>query len=341
MRILIYSPAFAPMIGGIERVMETLATEFTTSGEEVCVVCQATDPANRSFPFRVVRHPGLLELIRLFRWADVVMHANVSLRGLLPFLFVRRPWVATHHGWYWVLGQPMSWQARLKLWASRFATNVACSRAVAEHVGGKCEVIPNPYEDAIFHAWPDIKPDRDVIFVGRLVSDKGVDLIVEALYLLKQTGLTPTPTLTITGSGPEESALRDQVAKRGLIDQVTFTGQRSGEELSRTMAAHRILVVPSRCNEGFGMVALEGAASGCIVIGSEGGGLVDAIGPCGFVVPKEDTTILAEAIQKRLYSASFSTAEMAERTAHIVRHTRAKISETYVHLLRRSICESL
>lgn len=335
MRILIYSPAFAPMIGGIERVMETLATEFKAAGDDVCVVCMAADPTHQSFPYRVVRRPSLLELIRLFRWADVVMHANISLKGLLPFLAVRRPWVATHHGWYWVLGKPKSWQARLKLWASCFATNIACSRAVAEHVGGRCQVIPNPYEETIFRRWPDVAQDHDIIFVGRLVSDKGVDLLVQALGLLKQKGVTLS--LTITGEGPEEAPLRLLVEQHGLTRQVTFTGKRSGTDLSRLMAAHRVLVAPSRCNEGFGMVALEGAASGCVVIGSEGGGLVDAIGPCGSVVPKEDVQALAMAIQKTLASPSACADVEAACVLHLARHAPRKVSEAYLHTLKIAV----
>jgi glycosyltransferase involved in cell wall biosynthesis len=180
-----------------------------------------------------------------------------------------------------------------------------------------------------------VTQDRDVIFVGRLVSDKGADLLLEALSVLKKTGFTPG--LTITGEGPEESPLRLLVEQRGLTRQVTFTGMRSGADLSRLMAAHRVLVAPSRCNEGFGMVALEGAASGCVVIGSEGGGLVDAIGPCGFVVPKEDVQALAMAIQKTLASPSASADGEAACVLHLARHAPSRVSEAYLHTLKMAV----
>ena len=63
------------------------------------------------------------------------------------------------------------------------------------------------------------------------------------------------------------------MAALGLERQVEFTGVLQGETLVRTLNAHRIMVVPSRTPEPFGVVALEGIACGCVVVGSEGGGL--------------------------------------------------------------------
>src|SRR5689334_13350053 len=71
--------------------------------------------------------------------------------------------------------------------------------------------------------------------------------------------------------------------------QVELTGIKSGSDLARYLARHRVMAVPSRCEEGFGIVALEGIACGCVVVGTNLGGLPEAIGPVGIVVPNGDS----------------------------------------------------
>jgi len=79
--------------------------------------------------------------------------------------------------------------------------------------------------------------------------------------------------LTIIGSGPEEYSLRKLADDIGITGQVSFLGVKRGEESARLLNQHEILVIPSRWEEPFGIVSLEGIACGCVVIGSEGGGL--------------------------------------------------------------------
>jgi glycogen(starch) synthase len=87
--------------------------------------------------------------------------------------------------------------------------------------------------------------------------------------------------LKVIGEGPCRNDLEERVRKLGLADQVEFLGAIVGEPLVNILNRHKILVVPSSWNEPFGIVALEGIACGCMVIGSSGGGLPEAIGPCG------------------------------------------------------------
>src|SRR5262249_8485456 len=129
-------------------------------------------------------------------------------------------------------------------------------------------------------------------------SDKGCDLLISAVSMLRIRNLYPS--VTVIGTGPELSLLVRQVDTLGLSDQVRFTGPLKGEELALMLARHRILVVPSRWEEPFGIVALEGAACGCVIIGTNGGGLPEAIGPCGLTVRRGDAGALAEALQEVL-----------------------------------------
>ena len=140
--------------------------------------------------------------------------------------------------------------------------------------------------------------DLDIVFVGRLVSDKGVTDLIDALGQLGQAGFRPR--LSIVGDGPERPAILTRVGELGLGPQVTFTGIKLGSDLARFVARHRVLAVPSRWAEPFGIVALEGIACGCVVVGTSLGGLPEAIGPCGVTVPNADTSAMARALRSLL-----------------------------------------
>src|SRR5439155_17292393 len=112
---------------------------------------------------------------------------------------------------------------------------------------------------------------KDLVFLGRLVSDKGCDLLIQSLGRLAEQGLRPS--LTVIGDGPERSRLQNLAKSLNLQDQVTFAGAPTSEEVARLLRQHSLLVVPSVYEESFGVVALEGMACGCVVIGSDGGGL--------------------------------------------------------------------
>ena len=97
-----------------------------------------------------------------------------------------------------------------------------------------------------------------------------MNVLIQALALLENSGVKPH--LTIIGDGPERRALENLSRSLGLADQVSFAGKIPTDNVSKLLAEHNILIVPSIWNEGFGVVALEGIASGCVVIGSDSGG---------------------------------------------------------------------
>jgi glycosyltransferase involved in cell wall biosynthesis len=158
---------------------------------------------------------------------------------------------------------------------------------------------------------------RDLVFLGRLVSDKGVDVLLDALRVL--SAAAAPPHLTIVGSGPEEGALRERARRLGLSERVEFVGTQAGDSLARTLAAHRVLVVPSRYDEPFGIVALEGIACGCVVVGSAGGGLPEAIGRCGRTFPNGDAAALARCLKELLESPEALATHRADAAQHLDR----------------------
>lgn len=313
------------MIGGIETMVQVLATELTSRGHEVCVLCSAKTDSKDDFAFQVVRNASMLQTIRWWRWSDVILHVSVSLKGLWPFLIVRRPWFISHQSWYCAENQ-CGVRARLKLFLARtFATrNIAISHAIAEHIGTNVVIIPNCYDRQTFKQRDEIDRDRDILFVGRLVSDKGCDTLLKAIQILKSIGLSTSAT--IVGSGPSEGDLKSLATQLGIESLVTFTGALRGEALSHQMNAHRYLVVPSRWKEPFGIVALEGIASGCYVIGSAHGGLKDAIGNCGRLFENGNEQALADALQSALKDSSVDN---SQRIDHLARFTASSVAAAY------------
>jgi glycosyltransferase involved in cell wall biosynthesis len=168
-----------------------------------------------------------------------------------------------------------------------------------------------------------------------LVSDKGVNLLLDALANLKELGLSPS--LTIIGSGPEEPNLRQQVKQLDIVEQVNFAGAKVENDLAQLLNAHKILVVPSVWEEPFGIVALEGIACGCVVVGSEAGGLKDAIGACGVTFPNGDVNALTQALFDLLTNPDKLAGYREKAESHLSRHTKAAVAKAYLEVLEKVV----
>jgi glycosyltransferase involved in cell wall biosynthesis len=116
---------------------------------------------------------------------------------------------------------------------------------------------------------------------------------------------------------------------------VTFAGVRRDEALVRELNRHKIMVAPSTYHEPFGIVALEGIACGCVVVGSERGGLREAIGPCGPTFPNGDAAALAECLRELLTDEGKIRAYRDRAPEHLARFTKQGVSEIYLKLLGR------
>ncbi|PSR17668.1 glycosyl transferase family 1 [filamentous cyanobacterium CCP3] len=331
MRILIYSPVFYPSVGGLETVTSILASEFVAQGHRVKLVSQTSETTKRFFNFDIIRRPNVLQFIKLVNWCDVFFQPSISLWGIWPLLLCPRPWVVSHNNWYCRDNGDLSWQDYAKRFLLRFADNISVSQAIADHLAAPSVVISNPYRDDLFKRNPNTIRDRELIFLGRLVSDKGVDLLLDALANLRQDGLTPK--LTVVGNGPELESLNHQTHKLGLADQVAFVGVKVEQELVDILNNHQILVVPSRWREPFGIVALEGIACGCVVVGSSAGGLKEAIGNCGITFPNGDESSLAEALGQLLSQPDSLNCYRANAPSHLAKHQKKTIAKAYLQVL--------
>ena len=138
-------------------------------------------------------------------------------------------------------------------------------RQLAKIAGSKnVRVIPNgvdiEYIDRIVPS-----PERpDVLFAGRLIKEKNVDLLIRSIGILRETH--PAVQCLIVGEGPERERLERLVGELDLNSNVRFTGFADNwSEVLSYMKSSKVFVLPS-VREGFGMVVLEANACGLPVI---------------------------------------------------------------------------
>ncbi|MBS0659709.1 MAG: glycosyltransferase family 4 protein [Verrucomicrobia bacterium] len=336
MKILFFSYAFAPDVGGLETVSGVLADRFARSGHQVRLITLTRGRdgfSDGDFPFEIIRRPSPRTFLEAVRWCDVYFQNNISLTALWPLLFCRRPWAVAHHSWLTRVNGRFTWRDRLKLRAmDHSACSIAVSRALANTVGKVDAIIGNPYDDRLFRIVPGIPREMKMVYLGRLIPGKGIDALFRAMLRLRASGIELP--LTIVGRGPDEGPLLRLSDALGLRNLVTFAGERSGEELVRLLNGHEIMVVPSVYPESYGVVALEGIACGCVVAGTSGGGLPEAIGPCGLIAENGDDAMLAENLRQLHDNADLRAKLRREAARHLETKEAARVAMLYLALLR-------
>ncbi|MEJ2373986.1 MAG: glycosyltransferase [Pseudolabrys sp.] len=333
LRILLTSYTFHPSIGGLETASMLLASGLAERGYDVTVVTQEPGPTE-GYRFSIVRQPTFLQMLRLVRDADLVWQNQVSLRRLWAVLLVRRPLIIMHHIW---LTKDLDAGPRFetpKRLACRLGCNVFVSAAMRDDVRLHGVIIPNTYDEQLFRVIPGIERDRDVAFLGRIVRPKGADIVVDAVAQLSHKGRRLRAT--IIGVGPEDGALKARAAKAGIPDLIDFPGPKRGEELVQLLNRHRILVVPSRWEEPFGIVALEGLACGCVTIVANSGALPEVIGPCGPTVPKNDAAALAAELDRLTSRPDILADYRRQAPLHLTHYTKTAMLDACEAVIREA-----
>jgi rhamnosyl/mannosyltransferase len=156
---------------------------------------------------------------------------------------------------------------------------------------------PDAVREALVERVRAIAPGPHILFVGRFVYYKGIDVLIDAM--------TRCPgTLLLVGDGPLEGELRTQVATLGLQDRVRFIGRVSDEDLPAYYHASDVFVLPSvAVTEAYGLVQIEAMAAGIPVVSTNlptGVPWVNQDGVTGLVVPPRDAGALAAALGRLL-----------------------------------------
>jgi glycogen synthase len=176
------------------------------------------------------------------------------------------------------------------------AAILADARRLAPEIVHRSSVIYNGLRT------PDVPPAplsfRPPVFLclGRLVNDKGFDVALKAFATVVKH--VPQARLRIVGDGPARPALEQQAFEFGLTGGVEFTGWVAPERVPELINDATVVVVPSRWQEAFSLVALQAAQMARPVVGTRVGGLPEVIlhGHTGLLVDNEDSHALAEAL---------------------------------------------
>ena len=142
-----------------------------------------------------------------------------------------------------------------------------------------------------------VPDDLKILYVGQLIRGKGVDLLLQSFKRL-----TCDFRATIVGTGNAEPKLKALCNELGLDSRVDFPGWVRNEDLGHFYSKAKVVAVPSRWPEPFGMIGLEAMHHGRPVVAFDVGGIPDWLEhmKTGILVPEQDVDALARAIEKIL-----------------------------------------
>ncbi len=369
MKLLIYSHFFAPSIGGVETIVQSLARGLAELRDskgarefEITLVTQtpAENYDDSTLPFRVVRQPGFFQLWRLIHACDLVHVAGPALAPLLLARLARKPLIIEHHGYQatcpngLLFHHPSQSVCRghfeagnyleclrcnrkeegpigsLRLLASTFlrragsrgaAANIAPSDYVASRQGlPRTRVIvhgvEHPPDERAVSPESRAMEGRSFAYLGRLVVEKGVSVLLEATRLLRAQG--HDVHVLLIGDGPDRARLEKQIATLHLEKNVRLTGFLSGAALERELRSVPTIVIPTIMEETAGLAALEQMVRGGLVIASDIGGLGEIVNGAGLTFPPNDPAALAGAMRKILLEPSLVTSLGASARQHVL-----------------------
>ena len=302
----------------------------------VLTLSDRLDHDDSQYGFRVVRLPRRLskawrylrtvsEIIRLGHDTDVLFVNGLAIEAVLANLWLGKPMIqkvvgdfawqhATNRGWVqdgFEAFQKQRYSLKvegvkaLRAWWTRRASRVIVP---SRHLAGwvmqwgvpeeKMAVIYNAVEplEGIRPAVVPLETPFKVVTVGRLVSLKRVDKVIEALVSCPSVGLV------IVGDGPERKRLEEVAQRLGVANRVYFAGQKSQAETIRLMAACDIFVLNS-IHEGFPYVVLEAMSVGLPVVATAVGGIPEVV--CdrenGRLIASADDDALMQALSQLMF----------------------------------------
>ena len=313
-----------------------------------------------TLPFRVVRQPGYSQLWRLIRSSNVVHVAGPALAPLILGLLARKPVVVEHHGFQTICpngqlfiepqGAPcpghfmaerhgeclrcnsgQGWLVSLKLWLLTFVRRFLCAQVAANiapthWLGGLLQLprvtaIPHGLDagQAVFRTAPP-SGTPVIAFMGRLVTTKGVHLLLRAARILQVQNRRFE--LLIIGEGPERLAVEQFTRDSQLAARVRFAGRLDGDQLEAVLAQAAAVVVPSLGGEVFGLVVAENMMRCLPVIASDLGAFAEVLGHTGLTFRTGDAADLASALARLLDDSAGATllgSLARQRVLHVYR----------------------
>jgi len=291
-----------------------------------------------SLPFPVVRQPSFNALRKLIRSADVVHVTGAAIVPVLLGRVLRKPVVVEHHGFQTIcptgqlFQEPDNIPCPGHFMAERYTHCLACAptpkplaafrlwlltffrRFLCQHVAANITpthwlagMLQLPRTETIPHGLAPSSPlvrlpaghlVPVLVFLGRIVTTKGLLLLLEAARLLQHQN-RPIE-LKVVGDGSERAALQKLAAEWKLAMQVHFLGRLPDSQIADLLAKADLLVVPSLGGEVFGMVIAENMLRGIPILASDLGAFVEVLGDTGRTFKTGDSSDLARQIVQLL-----------------------------------------
>jgi glycosyltransferase involved in cell wall biosynthesis len=348
LKVLIYTHSFAPNIGGVETYALLLASglsRMSTKGgdtEGIFVTVVTPTPRRRyddtALPFRVIRSPNWMGLLKSIQEADVVHLAGPCFSAMLLGYLLRKPTVIEHHGYQAVcpngllffeptktacpghfmsrrydkclrcvaaeVGLASSIARVLGTFPRRWLCNRMRNAPITEHVLrrinlSRSKVIYYGIEDVFMPPQADSgsqwRGDLTFGYVGRLVREKGLTLLIEACERLKNAGYKFS--LKFIGDGPERPVLEEMTRRLGLAGRTVFTGYLQSDMLSDALRDVSVVVMPTLMEETSGLAVMEQMMRGRMVVVSDIGGLSEVVGDTGLKFIPGDAASLASQLR--------------------------------------------
>ncbi len=194
------------------------------------------------------------------------------------------------------------------------------------------EVIPNGVDTDRFSptAEPQQRTDLELLYSGRLIRLKNIDVILEAIAHLRHLGFHAS--LRIVGGGPLEASLRELVASHRLEDAVEFVGAIGHDEMHSEYQRADLYIQLSDV-EGMSNSILEAMASGLPIITTDVGGAVDLIEGNGVVLRNAEVTEVADAIRPYLEDASLCQSHGRRSRKLVQRFSLETAANRYLNLM--------
>jgi glycosyltransferase involved in cell wall biosynthesis len=201
--------------------------------------------------------------------------------------------------------------------------------------------VKNPYlrsfSSDLAQAAAKTRANGRILFVGRLIEEKGIFDLIEALpHVLEQTECD----LVIVGEGEEKAKLMERIRRLGIEDHVTLAGYLSGSELESTYHESTMLVLPS-WSEGFPTVLAEAMDAGLPIVTTRIRGAADhlAAGEHALFVEPRDVKGLASAMTKVLTDRDLRARMSSANRAHIRIFEPRAVAGEYLEVLQSLIRE--
>ena len=196
-----------------------------------------------------------------------------------------------------------SFASLLEMFPRRFiARQVSANLAISEHVLNRHAL---PRSSVVYYGVEDcgtgeshpedsarLSSKISFAFVGRLVREKGIDVLLEAARILREKG--KTFELLLIGDGPERPKLREIIIRNRLESVVNVTGFLTGPALLEALQKVRVVVLPSVWEETAGLAVIEQMMRGRLVIASDIGGLGEIVSEAGLKFRPGDAQGLAQ-----------------------------------------------